>query len=322
MDGNRFDEISRSLASGTTRRGLLAGLAAGILGAIGLRGKNAQVSQAHCGNVSCKNNPGKCNPGCVCCVSGNGNSRCRPAGNCSGGSETCPPDRPFIDQARGCVQCLDASQCAAPAGACEAATCTNGVCGVGPVQAGTGCRAAADVCDVPEVCDGSSPACPADGFAPTSAVCRSASCADGVATLAENCPGTGAACPTPRTQSCAPYRCAGTACATGCADDTGCVDGYHCDNGQCLLDAGLGTPCDENSDCESEYCVDEVAQGGPRRGRPRPAAAGRDRRRRRDRRAPARSTAVEPRRGGRTALGLPRRPGAAGAHGRDGQRRR
>jgi hypothetical protein len=263
MDGSRFDEIARNLARGTTRRGLVAGLV-GIAAGIGAgRRGAAQVSQAQCGNMFCKDNPGVCKPGCVCCVYPNGNSRCRPPGTCSPGWETCPADRPFIDPVRGCVQCLDASQCPAPSGQCQVATCTAGVCGSAPGMAGTECRAATDLCDVAEACDGSTSACPADAFAPNSVVCRTAACTDGVATLAENCSGTGAACPPLRTQSCAPYHCAGTGCASGCTDDTGCVDGYHCDSGQCLLDAGLGTLCDENSDCESGFCVDGVCCNSP-----------------------------------------------------------
>jgi hypothetical protein len=57
---------------------------------------------------------------------------------------------------------------------------------------GTICRAAAGGCDVAEVCDGTSPACPADGFAPTTTVCRASA---GPCDLAETCTGTNAACP-------------------------------------------------------------------------------------------------------------------------------
>lgn len=47
------------------------------------------VTQATCGNVVCYNRTTQtvdvaCNPGCVCCVYGNGNSRCMPPGSCTG----------------------------------------------------------------------------------------------------------------------------------------------------------------------------------------------------------------------------------------------
>jgi hypothetical protein len=47
MDGNRFDDLSRKLAVGVSRRGAIKGIAAGLLGAVGLRkAADAQVSQA------------------------------------------------------------------------------------------------------------------------------------------------------------------------------------------------------------------------------------------------------------------------------------
>ena len=103
MDGNRFDELSRRLATGTSRRSIVTGAVSGLAGAIGLRlGADAQVSQAQCGNRMCKNNPGVCNDGCVCCVYSNGNNRCRPAGSCGPGVATCPPGE-IAHPVRGCV---------------------------------------------------------------------------------------------------------------------------------------------------------------------------------------------------------------------------
>lgn len=98
MGPHSFDSLTLSLANAKSRRGFLgtlAALGAGLLGARASKQANAhQVSQASCGNVTCKSNPGKCNPGCVCCVYGNGNSRCRPPGTCSGGTEVGPTTPP------------------------------------------------------------------------------------------------------------------------------------------------------------------------------------------------------------------------------------
>ncbi len=95
MDGNRFDDLSRKLATGMSRRGALKGIAAGLLGALGLRGSAAaQVSQAFCGNVVCAANPGVCKPGCVCCVYRNGNSRCRPPQDCTAPAPSSARERP------------------------------------------------------------------------------------------------------------------------------------------------------------------------------------------------------------------------------------
>ncbi len=84
MDRRRFDALARSLAAPKSRRGVLGSLAALAAGLVGARSAEAQVSQAFCGNVVCKNNPGICKPGCVCCVWSNGNSRCMPPNACTG----------------------------------------------------------------------------------------------------------------------------------------------------------------------------------------------------------------------------------------------
>ena len=86
MDDRRFDSLARTFAAPKTRRGLLGSLAAlgaGLLGARTYQEAGAQVSQVQCGNQFCASNPGGCNPGCVCCVYPNGNSRCRPPGQCT-----------------------------------------------------------------------------------------------------------------------------------------------------------------------------------------------------------------------------------------------
>ena len=97
MDPSRFDSLSRSLAQAKTRRGFLAGLAALGVGLLGARSTDAQVSQVSCGNQICASNPGGCKPGCVCCLYTNPltgtviNSRCRPPGTCSPGTEAGGP---------------------------------------------------------------------------------------------------------------------------------------------------------------------------------------------------------------------------------------
>src|SRR5215217_6954195 len=110
MDGDRFDRITRSLASGASRRrvlkGIAGGIAAGFAAVAGRREEaEAQVTQAQCGNVVCAANPGACADGCVCCVFSNGNSRCMPPGNCTG-TPTCGPGEIF-DPVAGCVSTGD-----------------------------------------------------------------------------------------------------------------------------------------------------------------------------------------------------------------------
>lgn len=93
MDGSRFDDLSRKMAAGISRRGAAKAAAAGMLAALGVgKAADAQATQASCGNVACGRNACRCNPGCVCCTYANGNSRCRPPGQCHPGTESvCAP---------------------------------------------------------------------------------------------------------------------------------------------------------------------------------------------------------------------------------------
>jgi uncharacterized protein YndB with AHSA1/START domain len=114
VDGDRFDKITRSLASGASRRrvlkGLAGGIAAGFAAAVGRREQaEAQVAPAQCGNVPCAGNPGACGDGCVCCVFRNGNSRCMSPSSCSG-TPTCGPGEIF-DPTLGCVPAGTGGSC-------------------------------------------------------------------------------------------------------------------------------------------------------------------------------------------------------------------
>src|SRR5215203_898452 len=99
LDEDRFDDLSRRLARGLSRRQALAGLTAGVAAALGLRATRdagAQVTQVYCGNPACASNPGGCKPGCVCYVYTDAvgqvtNSRCRPPGTCSPGTQAGGP---------------------------------------------------------------------------------------------------------------------------------------------------------------------------------------------------------------------------------------
>ena len=104
LDQNRFDDLSRTLATGLSRRATLKAAGAAALGLLGLRASTAeaQVSQLQCGNKFCASNPAICNDGCVCCVYPNGNSRCRPPGACAPGVTVCP-DGEIADPILGCV---------------------------------------------------------------------------------------------------------------------------------------------------------------------------------------------------------------------------
>ena len=213
MDGRRFDELTRALSSSGNRRRFLKGIFGAGLGAAGLArlaGTEAapQATQAQCGNTSCKNNPGKCSAGCVCCVYGNGNNRCMSPGACNG-TPTCPPGK-VADPALGCVDCLTAANCPSPADGnpCLAAACIAGKCGIQPGNTG--------------------------------ATCGQTTCASGAVTsYAYISDGT---CAPSSTTPCDPYTCAsdGISCRSTCAGDGDCVPGAFCLGGQCVGDLGLG----------------------------------------------------------------------------------
>jgi hypothetical protein len=108
------------------------------------------------------------------------------------------------------------TQCRASAGVCDVAEVCTGSSATCPangyVAAGTVCRASAGVCDVAEVCTGSSAACPANGYASSATVCRYTTAACGVS---EYCTGSSATCPADQ------HKPAGTLCraenvAAGC----------------------------------------------------------------------------------------------------------
>lgn len=92
---------------------------------------------------------------------------------------------------------------------CQVCNATNsrGICT--PIVAGSTCRAATDICDIAEVCDGSNTACPADAFMSSSTICRTKS---GTCDIAERCTGTSAACPSDSVKT------AGTVCREAAGD--------------------------------------------------------------------------------------------------------
>lgn len=177
MDGDRFDQLSRAVAAGVSRRRMLAGVAAAVLGAVGGRrapGASAQVTQAQCGNVVCAKDPVRCGDGCVCCGYRNArgnvtNSRCRPAGQCGPGAVLCPPGLTFSPELGRCAACLGDGDCGA------GTICCDGACVAGSNDDPTNCGCARERCPVNETCvagrcgcDGSSAVAPNTCCPPTS----------------------------------------------------------------------------------------------------------------------------------------------------------
>lgn len=109
------------------------------------------------------------------------------------------------------------TQCRASAGGCDVAETCNGSSTACPPDgfhaAGTQCRGSAGPCDVAEACTGGSAQCPGDAFLPASTLCRASV---GVCDVADYCPGNGASCADhtqPAGSSCgAQSTCQGNSC--------------------------------------------------------------------------------------------------------------
>ena len=128
------------------------------------------------------------------------------------------------------------------------------------VEADEVCRPADGLCDVAEVCDGLSAACPANGFRDDTFVCRSASCTSGTAVEEATCSGSDAACPAEVSTPCAPFLCGADACLVSCATTDDCVGGATCQDVSgslvCVQQLDDGEACTSGNQCQSGNCVD------------------------------------------------------------------
>jgi hypothetical protein len=174
MDGRRFDEISRSLANPRSRRGMVKGIAGGVLaGALSLVGAG-DVTARKCRDAgkNCKSDTEccsrYCDPNTYSCAAtppvATCDPACPPGASCLGGECFCPVQTTYCG-ADGCVDLLtDERHCGTcPTVCATGATCTAGACACPSGQAACGgtctqlgtdtnCRSCGHACNAGSTC--------------------------------------------------------------------------------------------------------------------------------------------------------------------------
>jgi hypothetical protein len=141
------------------------------------------------------------------------------------------------------------AQCRGPAGICDVAEVCDGTsffCPADQFAVSGVCRNASDLCDVSESCDGSGPDCPADGVAQQGTLCRADT---GQCDVQEVCDGIAKTCPPNGFE---PNN-------TPCSDGSECTTGDVCTGGTCV--GGPAPNCNDNNDCTTDTC-DPQKPGG------------------------------------------------------------
>lgn len=270
MDQNRFDQLTRTLGAGRSRRGALKALLGGALGgaaAVLGAGTTDAATAAKSPKPDCcpSASPKLC--GLTCTNTITDPNHCGGCGAACPAGQTCSAGH-CVAKSNGQSCTLD-TECAS--GHCADGVCCNAVCGGGcqscnqpghlgactststPVASHGGCASDGSVCK--GTCNGVSGACTYPSAATT---CRAASCANGTATLMAHCDGAGH-CPAATTVICDPYICGPTACASSCAGDPGCAADGYCDlsvnPGVCRQDLANGVACARDAQCASNHCV-------------------------------------------------------------------
>ncbi len=220
-----------------------------------------------CASSTTPCSPYVCATASACGNSCNSNSDCIASDWCDTGTHKCVADKGNGTSCGGsgeCISghCIDGVCCDQACGglcqSCVAAATggSDGACApvlVGMDPDGNCPDDGASSCDRDGACDGAG-ACQlyAQGTA-----CGSTTCSGGTQN-GYTCDGFGT-CTASSSSACTPYKCAGTACGTGCASDNDCVGGAYCaSNHTCKLDQANGQSCTGASQCTSGHCADGV----------------------------------------------------------------
>jgi hypothetical protein len=278
MDGQRFDEITKALATGASRRQILRGVVAGLVGALasGLSREHAAAARR------CKGAGGKCTADRDCCQDDPArcaDGKCCPKPRyCASTGTCCPPGLKCCGDGE-CTagSCRKAQGEACTAGTeCASSFCVDGVC----------CDAAcAGECEACTLADSLGTCVPVSGATCTGGVCVEGACclgrqvngcdAETLQLCCQDepcCPFTGECCTDCFTnpEGVSPYLCCPATSVCGnqcCYDDETCAESSpgsrRCYNARLVCDDGRVCPeeccggvcCGSDQFCHNGTCL-------------------------------------------------------------------
>jgi hypothetical protein len=241
MDGQRFDDLTRLVASGVPRRRVLGMIGGGLAAIVGKARSGSAQTCLNPGEM-CITNPAGCCPGSICDIAGT--FMCVPiAPVCSDVEEPCSNLTGVNLPCCPGLVCSNTGICVVPEPVCaaEGETCGAVPQGLPVIDCCDGLVCQDNVCVVPE------PVCAAEGETCGLTAGLQLDCCDGLVCIDGTC-----AVPDP---VCAAE---GESCSMADGVLPGCCDGLVCADGICVVPgptcAAEGETCEADADCCDGIC--------------------------------------------------------------------